>query len=199
MANDYCTLVDLKRALRITDDIDDTLLDGVIDAASRWIDGYCERSFPIASGTATRDYIPSGRYEPLYIDDATSVVSVKIDDGLDYSFATTLANGVDFQLEPINGRASGIAWPFSRIVPVEDGYWPVWMNRATVRVEATFGWEAVPQTVRQATLLQASRLFTRYDSPLGIAGFGDMGAMRVSRFADPDVALLLDPYRRLRL
>lgn len=198
MANDYCTLEELKRALRITDNIDDTLLEGVIDAASRFVDGYCQRSFPVASATATRDYVPSARYEPLYIDDATSIVSIKIDDDLDYSFATLLRADIDYQLEPINGRASGIALPFSRIIPVEDGYWPTWMNRATVRVEATFGWEAVPQPVRQATILQASRLFTRFDSPLGIAGFGDMGAMRVSRFVDPDVELLLTPFRKLQ-
>jgi hypothetical protein len=34
------------------------------------------------------------------------------------------------------------------------------------------------------------------DSPLGIAGFGDMGAMRVSFKGDPDVNMLLAPYVR---
>jgi hypothetical protein len=46
--------------------------------------------------------------------------------------------------------------------------------------------------------MQASRLFARLDSPLGVAGFGDMGAMRVSFKMDPDVGMLLGPYRRLR-
>jgi len=50
--------------------------------------------------------------------------------------------------------------------------------------------------VREATILQASRLFTRLDSPLGVAGFGEMGAMRVSFKGDPDVMMLLAPYRR---
>jgi hypothetical protein len=36
------------------------------------------------------------------------------------------------------------------------------------------------------------------DSPLGIAGFGDMGAMRVSFKGDPDVTMLLAPYRRAK-
>jgi len=65
-----------------------------------------------------------------------------------------------------------------------------------VRVTATWGWATTPQSIATATRLQASRLFKRADSPLGVAGFGDMGAMRVSRYMDPDVELLLAPYRR---
>jgi hypothetical protein len=71
-------------------------------------------------------------------------------------------------------------------------------RRATVRVEGTFGWDAVPDAIREATILQSSRLYTRLDSPLGVAGFGDMGAMRVSFKGDPDVAMLLAPFRRVR-
>lgn len=192
---DYCTLAQVKSALRITDAIDDTLLNTAIDAASRWIDGYCGRDFAVASGTTVRDYIPSGRMEPLLVDDVTSVVSVKIDEDLDRTFATTL-NEIDYQLEPVNGRAFGNDYPYTRIRPQEDGYWPVSYSRATVRVEGTFGWPAIPDAVREATILQASRLFTRLDSPLGVAGFGDMGAMRVSFKGDPDVLMLLSPYRR---
>jgi len=196
---DYCTLEELKQALRITDDIDDALLNRSIDAASRWIDGYCERTFTVASATATRDFVPSARYEPLYIDDATSIVSIKIDDDLDYSFATLLRADIDYQLEPINGRADGITVPFYRVLPVEDGYWPVWMSRATVRVEATYGWPALPDAVNTAAVLQAARLYTRFSSPAGVVSFGDMGAIRVSRMLDPEVEALLHPYRRRQL
>lgn len=197
MAN-YCTVDQLKAALRITDSVDDTLLTNAIDAASRFVDGYCHRDFAAASGTATKDYIPSGLMERLPILDATTVVSVKIDDDLDGSFATTLVAGVDYQLEPVNSELSGLDWPYTSIVPIEDGYWPIEYGRKTVRVEATYGWPAVPAAVEQATLMQASRLFARLDSPLGVAGFGDMGAMRVSFKIDPDVGMMLSPYRRLR-
>ena len=50
----------------------------------------------------------------------------------------------------------------------------------------------------QACVLQASRLSARLQSPLGVAGFGDMGIMRVSRGLDPDVAQLIEGYRRFR-
>jgi hypothetical protein len=122
---------------------------------------------------------------------------VRIDDDLDRTFSKTLL-AVDFLLEPVNEQRYGLTLPFTRLRPYEDGYWPVFRDRPTVRVTARFGWPEVPVAVREATILQASRLFTRLDSPLGVAGFGDMGAMRVSRFVDPDVEMLLQPYRRIR-
>ena len=196
MAN-YATLAQVKAALRITDQIDDALLNTAISAASRWVDGWCGRSFEEADAVSTKDYAPSGRMEPLMVNDLTEVVSIKIDEDLDRTFVTTLAP-IDFQLEPLNGTAFANDAPFYIIRPQEDGYWPTYTNRATVRVEAKFGWPETPDAVREATILQASRLFTRLDSPLGIAGFGDMGAMRVSFKGDPDVAMLLSPYRRAK-
>ena len=197
---DYCTLSELKASLRITDNVDNTLLASAITAASTWVDGWCQRSFAAAGTAATdRDFIPSGTYEPLLIDDAVAVTAVKIDDDLDGTFGETLTTA-DYQLEPVTGRAGGLAWPYSRIVPIEDGYWPrdIINDRATVRVTARWGWSATPDAVKQATIMQASRLFARLDSPLGVAGFGDMGAMRVSYKVDPDVSMLLGPYRRHR-
>lgn len=191
---DYCSLAELKAALSIQDSVDDTQLESVIDAASRFVDAHCRRSFDVASATSTRVYAPAGRYEPLPIDDATTIVSVAIDDDLDSTFATTLT-AADWQAEPLNARAAGQDWPYTRIRPLEDGYWPLdRKGRATVRVQATYGWPALPNAIKQATILQASRMFTRYDSPLGVAGFGEMGAMRVSSRVDPDVALLLEPF-----
>ena len=62
-------------------------------------------------------------------------------------------------------------------------------NQALLQVEAA---------VKQATVIQSSRLFKRLDSPLGVAGFGDLGAIRVGRYLDPDVEQLLMPYRIMR-
>jgi hypothetical protein len=194
--SNYATLAQVKAALRITDQVDDSLLNVAVQSASRWVDGWCGRTFQVAPTAPTsRDYVPSGRMEPLMVDDLVSVVTIRIDEDLDRSFATTLA-AIDFQLEPVNARAFGNVWPYTMIRPQEEGYWPTVDGRATVRVEGRFGWPAIPDAVREATILQASRLFTRLDSPLGVAGFGDMGAMRVSFRGDPDVMMLLGPYRK---
>ena len=190
----YATLNELKDSLNISDATDDTALTAALTSACAWIDGYCGRTFGTASGTATRDYVPTGMYEPLYIDDCTSVLSVKVDDDLDRTFATTLTSA-DWQAEPVNTVTDGIAYPYIRLRPIVDGYWPIYNRQATVRVEATYGWAAVPAAVNNAAILQAARLFARSGAPLGVLGFGDAGTVRVSRFADPDVEMLLAPYK----
>jgi hypothetical protein len=68
-------------------------------------------------------------------------------------------------------------------------------NKASVEVQGVFGWSSVPTAVKQATILLAMRQFKRYDSPLGVAGFGDIGAIRVGR-TDPDVQALLAPFMK---
>jgi hypothetical protein len=67
-----------------------------------------------------------------------------------------------------------------------------------VEVTGTFGWATVPTAVKQATILLAMRQFKRYDSPLGIAGFSDLGAVTV-RSVDPDVEKLIAPFRKVRM
>ena len=198
MTVNYATLAQVKSALRITDQIDDGLLNTAIDSASRWVDGWCDRSFaPAGTAVTSREYTPTDTFGVIYIDDCVEVTEVKIDDDLDRTFSKTLLE-IDYLLEPVNEQRYGLILPFTRLRPYEDGYWPVFRNRPTVRVSARFGWPEVPTAVREATILQASRLFTRLDAPLGIAGFGDLGGMRVSRFVDPDVEMLLAPYRRVR-
>jgi hypothetical protein len=194
----YVTLSELKAALRITDQVDDGLLSTALNSATAYVNNYCERSFFPGTATTERIYIPTGRFDVLLIDDASAITEVAIDENLDRSYSTVLRE-LDFQPEPLNVTTIGSRYPFTLLRPIEDGYWPMWENRATVRVTGTFGWPETPDAVREATLLQASRLFTRLDSPLGVAGFGDMGAMRVSFRGDPDVLMLLNPFRKLRV
>jgi hypothetical protein len=196
--SNYATLSQVKSAMRITDQIDDSLLNTAISSASRWVDGWCDRTFVKATSAVTsRDFTPTERFGALQIDDAVEITEVRIDDDLDRTFAVTLRT-IDYLALPVNQTSYGLALPFNRLLTYEDGYWPVWRSQPTVRVFARYGWPDVPDPVREATILQASRLFTRLDSPLGVAGFGDMGAMRVSRFVDPDVEMLLAPYRRMQ-
>jgi hypothetical protein len=194
----YVTLNELKAALRITDTVDDGLLTAAISSATAYVNNYCDRIFTPGTASSDRFYVPVGRYDPLQIDDASTVTAVAIDEDLDRSYSTVL-RPIDFQTHPINATTGGMPYPITALKTQEDGYWPMWDGRATVKVTAVFGWPAVPQAVKEATLLQASRLFTRLESPLGVAGFGDMGAMRVSFKGDPDVNMLLSPFRKLRV
>jgi hypothetical protein len=54
--------------------------------------------------------------------------------------------------------------------------------------------EIVPDNLREAVLLQTARQFRRRLSPEGVAGFGEFGAVRVTR-VDPDIEALITPNR----
>lgn len=192
ISNGYATLQQIKAAVRITDAVDDALLEMAVEAASRMIDAECDRNF-YSSGTATRDFIPNDSYV-VDTDDLTSIVSVKIDDAGEGTFPITLAT-TDYQAEPVNQRVSGNPFPITRLRMIGDYLLPIWYGQATVRIQGVYGFTPVPIQVTQACVIQASRIFKRLDSPLGVAGFGDMGAMRVGK-TDPDVSMLIRPFKK---
>lgn len=200
ITNGYATLSDVKAALRITDSVDDTLIEGVVEAASRLIDGAAMRNF-YQSGTVTRYFATS---DPLVLqtdDIAGTAIVVESSPAADGNWITW--DVTDYQLEPLNGNLDGIAWAYDRIRAIEDYVWPTGnafgdQEEALIRITGVFGWPSVPQAIETATIIQSMRLFKRYDSPLGVAGFGDFGAVRVSRFLDPDVEMLVQPYKKMR-
>lgn len=195
LVNAYCTLNQVKASLRIpvADVVDDALLNLAINAASRDIDQATERQF--FSTTATRIYTPQDSYITR-IDDLTTLTTLKV---------STAANGVfdltflptDFQLEPLNGFVGGMTVPFDSIRAVGDYTFPISGGEATVQVTGVFGFTVRPIAIEQATVLLASRIFKRNDSPGGVMGFADIGVIRVSRI-DPDIDRLIQPYKKLR-
>lgn len=190
----YTTLASVKAILRITDNVDDSLLEECIEAASREIDTHCERVFTYA--TATRVYAPRDSYV-TEIDDLISLTTLKTSSGADGVFDITWA-ATDYQLEPLNGLVGGRYAPYTAIRAVGDYTYTRSLEEATVQVQGVFGYgTAIPTDVKQACNLLSIRQFKRYDSPLGVAGFGDIGVVRVSR-VDPDIEALLAPYRKLR-
>jgi hypothetical protein len=204
ITNGYATRNQVKAALRIgtADTLDDDLIDNCVGAASRLIDGYCNRRF-WQSGTAEARVFQAEDSFYCSIDDiAGTALTLKTSTQADGTFDLTWKVS-DYQLEPLNGNLDGLTWSYDKIRAVGDYLFPTvnanYGEQALVQVTAIFGWPAVPEPVTQATIIQASRIFKRYDSPLGVAGFGDLGAIRVSRFLDPDMAQLVEPYRRMRI
>jgi hypothetical protein len=195
LTNAYCTLNQVKASLRIpaSDTVDDALLTLAINAASRDIDQATERQF--FSASATRIYTPRDSYI-TDIDDLVSLTTLKTSTAADGIFDTTWT-ATDYQLEPLNGIAGGMAVPFDSIRAVGNFTYPISGGEATVQVTGVFGFATVPVAIEQATVLLASRIFKRNDSPGGVMGFGDIGVVRVSRI-DPDIDRLIMPYKKLR-
>ena len=195
ITNGYCALAEVKAALRISDSVDDTLLENSVEAASRRIDGECNRRFYADGSTSARTYA-AARNEFLDVDDISTLTGlvVKVDDDSDGTYETTFTIGVDFQVEPSNNLVQGRPVYGLRAL---DSLFPISnVARNLVEVTAMWGWPSVPDAIREATILMASRHFKRYESPLGVAGFGDLGAIIVRRI-DPDVAALIAPFKRI--
>ena len=194
ITNGYATLAEVKAALRLNDTIDDSLLEMAIESASRLVDGYSGRYFYNA-GTATKNFAAQDNYI-VVTEDLQSVSSLQDTNEIGGSYTTWDAN--EYQLEPLNGKADGISMPYTQIRAVGGNFFNLNVGDALVRITGVWGWAAVPIAIKQATIIQASRIFKRLDSPLGVLSSPDLGFIRVGSRLDPDVAQLVDPYRTLR-
>ena len=112
----------------------------------------------------------------------------------DRTYGTTWA-ATDYDLLPENAATLGEAKPYTMLAITPDGDYrfPVG-TRKGVKLTGVWGWPAVPQSVKTATVLRAAWLFQRPNTPLGMAGNAEIGMVRVGRF-DPDFERLLQPYR----
>lgn len=196
ITNGYTTLASVKAALRITDSVDDALIESSINSASRLIDGYCSRAFYNA-GTASRYFAPTNELFCDVDDLASTAITLATDPMVNGSFDLVWSSA-NYQLEPLNGVLDGQTWAYTRIRAALNYLFPLTNDLALVKVTGVWGWPAVPAAVETACIIQSQRIFKRFDSPLGVAGFGDMGAIRVTRALDGDVAQLVEPYRRMR-
>ena len=192
ITNGYCTLAELKEILRILDTVDDELLEARINEASRVIDQHCNRRF-YADATASARLFTSIDGNTIFVDDISSTTGlvVKSDSAGDGTYATTIA-ATDFQAEPLNAIVKGD--PITSIAARVTGAFSTTTVPAGCQVTARWGWPAVPDPVHSACLILAGRLVKRGDSLLGVAGFGELGAITV-RAIDPDVERMLRPYR----
>lgn len=196
ITNGYATLAEVKAALRITDTVDDSLLEIAVESASRAIDTYTGRYFYNA-GTAARVFVADSNYYTV-IDDAITITEVATADDLDGNF-NDVWTSAEYQKEPLNNVSGGITgWPTTALRAIDDKVFPTNGQEACVRVTGTWGWSAVPTAIKKATIYQAARFFKRDESPLGVLSSPDLGFIRVGTKVDPDVAMLIDPYRTMR-
>jgi hypothetical protein len=197
LGDDYATRAELAAAFRIGDADDDDQLDLAITAASQWVTQYCDRDFNQADSATARTFhaFSSGM---VWVDDisTTTGLLVATDDGDDGTYETLWVS-TDYQLEPLNGMVGGLTgWPYTHIRAVGESVYPTGVDRPAVQITARWGWPAVPAAVKQATLILAARLYKRRDSAEGVLAGFDFGPVRVGTRLDPDVEMLLSPYRK---
>jgi hypothetical protein len=194
LSNAYTDLATVKARLGITDTDHDTWLSSIITAVSRWIDGECHRFFYTYTGT--RYYTP--RHSTyLDVDDYTNLTSLTTDIDGDGTFETTWAL-TDYLVTPFNARADSPAQPYNGIQRHLYGafVFPITIPRS-VAVTADWGYDVtVPIVIQEATNIQVSRIYRRADAPFGVAGSAEMGQSIVIPRLDPDVRMMLSPYKK---
>lgn len=192
MANEYATLAELKHARKIplSDTADDAALMRALERASRAIDDRCGRVFYLDTSASARVFRTRGRVVPsdgdgeiLLVGDIGSTAGMVVETS-DYQTGWTAVT--DFTYEPLNAIVTGKS--VTGLMRTR-GYW----DRAYARVTAVWGWPTVPPPIAEACVLLANRRFVRLSSPEGVAGWGNEGPIRVSRF-DPDIEDLVSPY-----
>lgn len=201
ITNGYTTLIAMKTFLSIADNSDDTLLEGMIEAASRSIDRIANRRFYLDPTASARQY---RAYNEVfaYVDDigTTSGLLVALDEDGDGIFETSLTLNTDFLLDPLT--ASSLGRPFTQLTIVNTSYsWPVFPGifsnglRPGVQVTARWGWPSVPDDIETACQILTADLYKRKDSPGGILGLGDLGAIRMSPLGR-DVTAMVRAYKK---
>ena len=195
LTNAYCTLSDLKTSLGIDDIQDDTSLEAAIMAASRMVDDYTGRFFykDGTTGAPVTRYYTAQDWWTTNVDDIIHISEIATDDNFDQLYTTVWATS-DYMVEPVNNPRRG--WPWTRLLAIGAYIFPFNLPQS-VRVKGVWGWSAVPNEVQMATKIQAARLFVRRQSPFGIAGSPDIGTVRLGSRLDPDVEVLLRPFRKV--
>lgn len=198
---DYLTRDELAAYVRIEDAADDAQITLAITAASRAVDHACRRQFGTVAAPIERYY--TARLDPelsrmaVDIDDLASATGLEVhaDTDGDDTFADEVTS---YSLRPRNAPADGE--PYTQLVVGRGASVGFPSTEDSVRVTGTFGWSAVPEAIKEATALQASRLLSRRDSPYGVAGSPTNGSeVRLLAKLDPDVDVIVAPYRRARL
>lgn len=199
ITNGYTTLTQLKAKILpegATFTTNDTMLENIVEAVSRWIDAYCGRIF-YTTGSETRVYTPITSHL-VVTDDIATITSVKIDTG-SRAYGTTLAS-TDYDTLPYN--TSSTVMPIMGLAITPNGtqtFYPAISK--SVQIVGTFG---VPsgctwlEQVREACEIQCARIYKRKDAPFGVIGTGALGQVSVISDLDADVKALLDyPLRRM--
>ena len=202
LGDPYITGEQLKNYLRITDSNDDVLIAQAVRSASRAIEQYCHRQFNHDDGTPTARHFKAQDLVTCNmlvngseVSDPTTI-SILVDVAQQGQYTSAWSTPHDFVTMPFDGIRNGVSgWPTAVIKAVGPKWFPVWDSRPRVQVTAAWGWLSVPDDVVTACYLKAAKVFGRKDSPQGISAGGfDIGAVRISRYEDPEIVMLLNDY-----
>jgi hypothetical protein len=198
IVNGYLTIDEAVQYVGRNETRDTTELEDVVTSVSRLIDRYCGRQFFQSTATArTFDSLDGLHVEFGPFNDLVSATTGAYDSNDDGTYESTVsASG--YQLLPTTNTAP-IDEPYTALKLINGStfpYSPAASGRVgLIRITGTYGWSAVPVEVKQAARIMVAEVAKLADAPLGVAGFGEFGVMRVSRSMPARALQLLQPYR----
>jgi hypothetical protein len=203
ITNGYCALSELKTYMGLTGSGQDDNLENAIEGASRQIDSVTGRRF-YQDGTVTTRYFTPDNSFYLFVPDisTTTGLVVKLDDNDDGTHETTLTINTDFIVEPVNAGQNQVQYqPFTKVRILDtrssERFDASIVNN--VKIEAKWGFSSVPDAIKQATFLQATRLFKRKDTPFTTYGGQSTGNIDLQFNFDDDAMELIKGYKKNKL
>lgn len=224
----YATAEEVRTAMSGESSTDDVMIDDIVLAVSRMIDGYCGRSEDgfVALETAAERIYPGSGKRWMWIDEAIEIEEIKVKQSVtDPTFSKTLAdtewrgfrgdprtsNTINFNKTPYHGvmltaSASVTRW-------LEGAYWDsayyFYNDRdsyteeafePTVEITAKWGYaEVLHPIIKQATIMQTERIYKRQRGGMADALIsGEFGVSRFISKLDKDVETMLNKSRLIR-
>jgi len=199
ITNGYCTLAEIKTYLGLSGSGQDDNLENAIESTSREIDAICGRFFYQTTSEA-KYFTP---VNPIYLEvpdiSTPSGLAVLIDTNDNGTHDTTLTINTDFYTSPLDAGndVDGVQYqPITEIKILDTRSSERFDTTIVKQVKVTcqWGWSAVPHAIRQATLIQATRLFKRKDTPFTVYGSEQTGTVELFQKFDPDAMKLIKRY-----
>lgn len=166
-----------------------------LTAASRAVDSFTGRDFTPSGNTATTmSFAVRSLYRGFVRDFSTTAdLVVALDEDEDGTAETTLT-AADYQLYPLNAYIPGVGTASYTEVRLVGRDFTQCNRRPTLHVTAKWGWTAVPDVIKRATVMLAAEMLKDPETPYGVVGFDNVGVIRLR--ANPRVAMMLQPYVR---
>jgi hypothetical protein len=204
----------------ITNDIAfDSMLESIVETCSRLVDYYCSRNFYNTEEVKRFCVTDSLNLE---IGDCLEIDEIRLDSDFDGVFET-LVGPLDFLAVPSTPPYNsikplhGIRWPIRVVGQVVDrsygffqrafSYWGHYVGRTyidnieTVQVTGNFGYNgtgAHPESIKNAVLIMAAKLYGRRYAVNGVEGVGTEFRTKLSDaqnlLNDSQIVALLSPY-----
>ena len=201
ITNGYTTLAAIKahKDISSTDATDDAVIEKIVEAASRYIDGQTWRRFYTTTNDETRTFAAANG-QRVYVDDLLSVTTLKTDEDGDRTYEITWAT-TDYDLLPENAALDG--WPYTYIDVAPLGNYTFPRQRKSIQIIGKFGFCAianVPPDIEMACRLITINVYSNRfgQSNQGAATVTGAGVVITPSDIPSSVPELLKQYKRTR-